>query len=544
MSIQILRGTSAKIKASTTVPKAGQPLYATDTHELYIGDGTTQAKKLTGIVGEATTTLKSDVATLKTNVSTLQATDTKLKAKQFASNANNYVLGGDLSWLKLPNNTIPTFEVNTSTGELVIKINGNDTVIPSSLTVSTASTNNSISSTVNSWGHVMPASYSDLFDKANGAQTLLMMGKSVDANIGDNMSMVTEQENHADWVQVLESKAPNATYLMPNSLAVKLYNSMDTNYIGYCSYGTLTKQAFGLQPPQFSFPIDNVFHSDVQASSGYVVLLLNWSSSLEYNEAVTYQTLANCSDIIQNLIPEHRIVVGIFCKDAETYTTISNKIIEESGIQSSSTVLDKDTDPSSIANEIQSMSNNSVLMLNTCCTNTEDMQTIEQILYSVIPNSALIFLDDSTSKFNKLILQAQSDFTGHGYTIYITNDMYNYYNSIVSPTRPFVLYINDPRDFIDIYESGAYNKFDQIILGADLALSVLRATGNASSVSEAVADYLMNPDLCNEILHKIRQANVGLSCNMAVQYVSGSTQQIIPTSTTIRTITVKQSKSY
>lgn len=543
MSIQIMRGTSAKIKASTTVPKAGQPLYATDTHELYVGDGKTQAKSLTGIVSEATTTLKLDVATLKTNVKTLQATDTKLKAKQSASNANNYVLGGDLSWLKLPNNTIPTFEVNTSTGELVIKINGNDTVIPSSLTVSMASTTSSISSTVNSWGHVMPASYSDLFDKANGAKTLLMMGNSVDANIGDNMSMVTEQENHADWVQVLESKAPNATYLMPNSLAVKLYNSMDTNYIGYCSYGTLTKQAFDLQP-QFSFPIDNVFSSGVQASSGYVVLLLNWSSSLEYNEAVTYQTLADCSTIIQNLIPEHRIVLGIFCKDDETYTTISNKIIEESGIQSNSTVLDKDTDPSSIANEIQSMSNSSVLMLNTCCTNTEDMQTIGQILYSVIPNSALIFLDDSTNKFNKLILQTQSDFTGHGYTIYITNDMYNYYNSIVSPTRPFVLYINDPSDFISIYESGAYNKFDQIILGADLALSVLRATGYASSVSEAVANYLMNPDLCNEILDKIRQANVGLSYSMAVQYVSGSTQQIIPTSTTIKTITVKQSKSY
>lgn len=192
MSIQFLRGTSAKIKASTVVPKAGQPVYATDTRELYVGDGSTQAKKLIGIVGEATNTLKSDVSTLKTNVSTLQATDTKLKAKQSASNANNYVLGGDLSWLKLPNNTIPTFEVNTSTGELVIKINGNDTVLPSSLTVSMASTNDRVSSNIDSWGHVMPASYSNLFDKANGAKTLLIMDNSVDANIGDNMSMVTE----------------------------------------------------------------------------------------------------------------------------------------------------------------------------------------------------------------------------------------------------------------------------------------------------------------------------------------------------------------
>lgn len=118
-------------------------MYATDTHELYVGDGTTQAKNLTGIVGDATNTLKSDVSTLKSNVTTLQsnvttlqATDTKLKAKQSTTNANNYILGGDLNWLKLPNNTVPTFEVNTSTGELVIKINGNDTAVPSSLSVS------------------------------------------------------------------------------------------------------------------------------------------------------------------------------------------------------------------------------------------------------------------------------------------------------------------------------------------------------------------------------------------------------------------------
>ena len=75
------------------------------------------------------TTLQSNVTTSQSDITTLKATDAKLKAKQSTSNANNYILGGDLNWLKLPNNTIPTFEVNTSTGELVIKINGNDTTI-------------------------------------------------------------------------------------------------------------------------------------------------------------------------------------------------------------------------------------------------------------------------------------------------------------------------------------------------------------------------------------------------------------------------------
>ena len=74
-------------------------------------------------------TLKSNVTALQSDITTLKVTDAKLKAKQSTSNANNYILGGDLDWLKLPNNTIPTFEVNTSTGELVIKINGNDTTI-------------------------------------------------------------------------------------------------------------------------------------------------------------------------------------------------------------------------------------------------------------------------------------------------------------------------------------------------------------------------------------------------------------------------------
>ena len=74
-------------------------------------------------------TLKSNVTALQSDITTLKVTDAKLKAKQSTSNANNYILGGDLNWLKLPNNTIPTFEVNTSTGELVIKINGNDTTI-------------------------------------------------------------------------------------------------------------------------------------------------------------------------------------------------------------------------------------------------------------------------------------------------------------------------------------------------------------------------------------------------------------------------------
>ena len=48
-SIQFLRGTQSQIKGSAQVALAGQPVYATDTNYLYIGDGSTQIKNLDAI---------------------------------------------------------------------------------------------------------------------------------------------------------------------------------------------------------------------------------------------------------------------------------------------------------------------------------------------------------------------------------------------------------------------------------------------------------------------------------------------------------------
>lgn len=48
-SLQFLRGTKSIISSSTEVALAGQPVFATDTNELLIGDGSTQIKNLTPI---------------------------------------------------------------------------------------------------------------------------------------------------------------------------------------------------------------------------------------------------------------------------------------------------------------------------------------------------------------------------------------------------------------------------------------------------------------------------------------------------------------
>lgn len=45
-SIQFLRGTQSKIDASTQIALAGQPVFATDTNRLYVGDGSKQIKEL------------------------------------------------------------------------------------------------------------------------------------------------------------------------------------------------------------------------------------------------------------------------------------------------------------------------------------------------------------------------------------------------------------------------------------------------------------------------------------------------------------------
>lgn len=547
MSIQILRGTSAKIKSSTVVPKAGQPLYATDTHELYVGDGTTQAKNLTGIVGDATNTLKSDVSTLKSNVTTLQsnvttlqATDTKLKAKQSTTNANNYILGGDLNWLKLPNNTVPTFEVNTSTGELVIKINGNDTAVPSSLSVSQTSSSTSISDTVDSWGHVMPASYSQLFNALSDFKTVLISDKSIDAHLGNNMSMITESEEPIDWVTSIKDKLDSTgVSIMPNSLAVELYNSSSDNLVQYTTYGLLRDQALGL-PHQYEMPIDNVFSSasDVVSNSGKVICVANWPSRLQYSSIESSVIATQLKTIATQLVSSgHTAILSIYCTNDETYQSIADDIVANSGLDG--LVL---TSTSDVFSEINSTSCN-LIILNPARVNVT-VSTFAQELPTQLPDSALIFYDDSTNVFNKKVLQTLSDFTGHGYNVYITEQLRQCYNYIKTPARPFSLVVNDKTQFMKMLDTKVFNQFNKIVLGAELALSMLRATGYVSSFSQAVLDQLLDVDVCTSFLHKMQQQNVDVSFNMAVQYVKGSEATTIPTTTTINKITVKQSKLY
>ena len=123
MSIQFLRGTRTKIKSSEVVPKAGQPLYATDTHKLYVGDGTTPAKNLKGIVG-----------------------------------------------------VDDAFEINTSTGELVIKLNTADTLI-----VQEASYNTNIDGVIDSWGHDFRAAYRGLSNIRDSLPNIPIMALSATA---------------------------------------------------------------------------------------------------------------------------------------------------------------------------------------------------------------------------------------------------------------------------------------------------------------------------------------------------------------------------
>ena len=41
---------------------------------------------------------------------------------------------------------------------------------------------------------------------------------------------------------------------------------------------------------------------------------------------------------------------------------------------------------------------------------------------------------------------------------------------------------------MNMLEADAFNKFDKIVLGAELALSMLRVTGHVNSFSQAVSD--------------------------------------------------------
>lgn len=555
MSIQILRGSSAKIKSSTVVPKAGQPLYATDTHELYVGDGTTQAKNLTGIVGEATNTLKSDVAalkstttTLRSDVTTLQTTDTKLKAKQSVSNANNYILGGDLNWLKLPNNTVPTFEVNTSTGELVIKINGADTNVPSSLSVAITTNDTDINSTVNSWGHVVPASYDSLFDRFSGSYTVLISDGSIDANLGSNMNMITESEEPIDWVTAINSKlGSNGVSIMPNSLAVKLYNSSSSDLVQYTTYGLLRDQALGL-PTKYSMqmPIDNVYQSasDVVANSGTAICVVNWPKSLQYSSIDTSAIATECVNIVNDFMSKDiTLVLSMYCANDELYQTIANDIINNTGVDGYVLLSTDD-----VFREIGKR-NHKLYTLNPAHTIAPAAEFAQSMIRE-LSGCALIFYDDSTNAFNTAVLQGLGDFIGKGgYTVYITDKLRRCYDKIQTPQHPFNLFINNKTQFMHMIEinesnSNAFSKIDNIVLGAELALSMIRAKGGASSCSQAVSDQLLDVDVCRDFLKKMAQEGRNVEYATNVQYVKGSEATTIPTTTTIKKITVKQSKSY
>lgn len=555
MSIQFLRGTSTKIKSSTVVPKAGQPLYATDTHELYVGDGTTQAKNLTGIVGEATNTLKSDVAalkstttTLRSDVTTLQTTDTKLKAKQSVSNANNYILGGDLNWLKLPNNTVPTFEVNTSTGELVIKINGADTNVPSSLSVATTTDGTDINSTVNSWGHVIPASYDSLFDRFSGSYTVLISDGSIDANLGSNMNMITESEETIDWVTAINSKlGSNGVSIMPNSLAVKLYNSSSSDLVQYTTYGLLRDQALGLPTKcSMQMPIDNVYQSasDVAVNSGTAICVVNWPKSLQYSSIDTSAIATECVNIVNDFVSNDiTLVLSIYCANDELYQTIANDIISNTGVDGYVLLSTDD-----VFREI-GRRDHKLYTLNPAHTIAPAAE-FAQAMPRELSGCALIFYDDSTNAFNTAVLQGLGDFIGKGgYTVYITNKLRRCYDKIQTPQRPFSLVINDKTQFMKMLEanesdSNIFGKFNNVVLGAELSLSMIRAIGGANSISQAVSDQLLSPEVCNEFLNKMQQLSVLVVYATNVQYVKGSEATVVPTTTVIKKITVKQSKSY
>lgn len=76
MAIQFLRGTASQISSSTTVPEVGQPVYATDSNQLYIGDGTTQLKSLNpvsyDVVDLGTTTVDNLTSLTLTTAQQLQ----------------------------------------------------------------------------------------------------------------------------------------------------------------------------------------------------------------------------------------------------------------------------------------------------------------------------------------------------------------------------------------------------------------------------------------------------------------------------------------
>lgn len=79
MAIKLLRSNSTTRASSQTVLEDGQPLYEKDTHKLYVGDGTTQAKNLrcitTDLAEKATNATNAVNAEKATNAMNAENTD-------------------------------------------------------------------------------------------------------------------------------------------------------------------------------------------------------------------------------------------------------------------------------------------------------------------------------------------------------------------------------------------------------------------------------------------------------------------------------------
>lgn len=88
--IQFLRGTSAQRATHTEVSTAGQPIYETDTHKLYVGDGSTPISQLQSI-GGSTLSFSNSFSVSGNNVSLLGATSSRLGGVKVYTDSSGYL---------------------------------------------------------------------------------------------------------------------------------------------------------------------------------------------------------------------------------------------------------------------------------------------------------------------------------------------------------------------------------------------------------------------------------------------------------------------
>ena len=609
MSIQIMRGTSDKIKASTIVPKAGQPLYATDTHELFVGDGSTQAKDLTGIVGEATNALQSDVATLKTNitalqsdtatltsdtttlksdvatlksddtvlksdmtnvksdVTTLKTTDSKLKAKQSASDSKNYVLSGDLNWLKLPNNTIPTFEVNTSTGELIIKINGEDMPaeeIIETTSVSCSSVGLSSGDKIVGFGSIQE--YCDGLDDdifyAVFANDTMNAQKGNVSDLGVNTS-----DDLVSWFETMYSKMSQNEESSTDNIVVtdkafyNMYNSGPDNMPKFFTYGTLLNICFNIETDlQLKFPTDALDDTAVSTLDDVLVLLDcdNFTSTAICDIHPYVNSLIQCICDRIDGGEDNRTLVGIYCQ-TDVYSDICDYIVNAIETKVGKSV-DHDILPiGATYSEITSSfdASNRYMIFNS---NIDEEQLRIDFVVGLMGNittgdfSGVLFMDDSMNSFNTtyLSLLNRSELSGVNLYTYgqINKCKQILYNALTSNINKKSVLVLNSIDLLRQIErvtdfSQAFQYVHKVLIGVELLIPYM-IVKNKLSTSTLSIDYdsgdlstvrNFTDDLESE--DKLVDVN-DISVEVSVR--KRTVKQ--PTVTTIKTITVKQSKSY